>query len=177
MTPYRLSVVAYHSLIAAGIIPPNCEFLYGFICVKPQKSPIHAALILRLLQSIEAVLPTGLLLRPEQPITCIDSEPEPDISIVRGTTEEYWTEHPHTAELVIEICVTSHEYDRSKLKAYATAGVKECWLVLVPEKQIEIFRQPQDGRYLQRTLESSTATITTPLLPGFGLNLPKFFTR
>ena len=51
---------------------------------------------------------------------------------VGGSINDYRTEHPYTAEVVIEICVSSHEYDRSKLRAYADAGVKECWLVLGP---------------------------------------------
>ena len=31
-------------------------------------------------------------------------------------------------------------YDRSKLRACASADVKECWLVLGPEKLIEVHR-------------------------------------
>ena len=53
---------------------------------------------------------------------------------------------------MIEVCVSSHEYDRSKLRAYATVGVKECWLVLGPEQHIEVHRQPRDGEYTDSTL-------------------------
>jgi hypothetical protein len=34
--------------------------------------------------------------------------------------------------------VSSHDYDRSKLRAYAVAGVQECWLVLGPEKHLNL---------------------------------------
>ena len=41
-------------------------------------------------------------------------------------------------------------YDRSKLRAYASAGVKECWLVLGREKQIEVNRQPCESHLQAR---------------------------
>lgn len=50
---------------------------------------------------------------------------------------------------MIEVSVTSHDYDRSKLSAYANAGVNECWFVLGPEKKIETYRQPKDGRFTE----------------------------
>src|SRR5213592_2774839 len=136
-----LSVKAYHALGDMGLIPKQTELLYGQVFQKMSKSPLHSFLALRLLRLLQALIPPGFLCRPEQPITCQDSEPEPDLAVVRGREEDFLQEHPRTAELVIEVCVTSHEYDRSKLRAYANAGVKECWFVLVPEKQIEVHCQ------------------------------------
>jgi len=83
--------------------------------------------------------------------------------------------HPRTAELVIEVCVTSADYDRSKLRAYASAGVKECWLVLGREKQIEVHRQPGEGEFAERTLHSPGARLTRAALPGFTADLSKLF--
>ena len=134
-----MSIEAYHVLGEAGVIPKNTELLYGLVYTKMPKSPYHAFL-LNFLLAILMKAAGKRFVRSEQPITCGNSEPEPDISVVTGTNEDYLREHPCTAELVIEICVTSHDYDRAKLRAYATAGVKECWLVLGPEKQIEVYR-------------------------------------
>jgi hypothetical protein len=39
------------------------------------------------------------------------------LAVVAGRKEDFRHDHPHTAELVIEICITSHDYDRSKLRA------------------------------------------------------------
>ena len=127
---WPLSVEAYHALGEAGLIPKRTELLYGFVYHKMSKSPLHTFLVLRLLRLLQAVLPLGLYLRPEQPLTCVDSEPEPDLAVVCGAEEAFRQAHPRTAELVIEVSVSSAEYDRSKLRAYASAGVKECWLVL-----------------------------------------------
>src|SRR5260370_17741804 len=134
--PLPLSVEAYHALGEMGLIPERTELLYGQIFNKMPKSPYHSYLYQCLAEALQATLPPGKYLRAEQPIICTDSEPEPDLAVVLGRKEDYRREHPRTAELVIEVCMTSHEYDRSKLRAYASAGVKEVWLVLAPENQI-----------------------------------------
>src|SRR5882724_11144208 len=118
---WPLPVEGYHALGEAGLIPKNTELLYGLVYQKMPKSPFHCFLLTRLLRLLQTILPEGLLLRSEQPITCADSEPEPDISIVRGSEYDFRLKHPKTAEFIIEICVSSHEYDRSKLQAYASA--------------------------------------------------------
>jgi len=139
------------------------------------KSPFHTFLVVRLLRLLGAVVPPTHLVRSEQPITCPDSEPEPDISVVRGTENDFLAEHPHTAELVIEVSVTSHEYDRSKLRAYATAGVKECWFVLGPEQKIEMYRQPKDGQFTEHALHGPGGTLTSAALPQFTISLDALF--
>ena len=172
---WPLSVEAYHALGEARLIPERTELLYGFVYHKISKSPLHTFLMLRLLRLVQAVLPPGLHLRPEQPLTCVDSEPEPDLAVVLGSEEDFRLAHPRTAELVIEVCVTSADYDRSKLRAYASAGVKECWLVLGREKQIEVHRQPGEVEFAERTLHDLGARLTSAALPGFTVDLSKLF--
>src|SRR5437660_2976908 len=79
---WPLSVEAYHALGEAGLIPERTELLYGFVYHKMPKSPPHTFLVLRLLRLLEPVLPPGFHLRPEQPLTFVDSEPEPDVAVV-----------------------------------------------------------------------------------------------
>jgi Uma2 family endonuclease len=174
---WPLSVAAYHVLGESGLIPKNTELLYGFVYTKMPKSPLHSALSRRLQQLLEQAVPPGYFVDCEKPISCIDSEPEPDLSILRGVREDYWNHHPTTAELVIEVCVTSHDYDRSKLRAYATAQVKECWLILGPEQQIEVYRQPKEGQFADHALHGPGGTLTSTALPGFTLSLDAFFSK
>lgn len=172
---WPLGVKAYHALGELGLLPEKTELLYGQVFEKKPKSPFHRLLLMRLLGLLQQFLPPGLHVQPEQPILCGDSEPEPDLSVIRGSINDYATEHPHTAELVIEICVHSHEYDRSKLRVYATAAVKECWLVLGPEKQIEIYRQPQDGQFAERVVHGPGDAVTSAVVPGFTVELDRLF--
>ena len=174
---WPLSVAAYRALGEAGLIPENTELLYGFVYKKMSKSPFHSFLVIHLARLLQAKLPKDCHLRTEQPITCGDSEPEPDLAIVRGNEGDFRHDHPHSAELVIEVCLTSNEYDRSKLPAYAGAGVKECWLVLEPEKQIEVYRQPADGRYAERTVHGPGGKLASSALPAFSVDLDALFAK
>ena len=172
---WPLSVAAYHALGEVGLIPKQTELLYGFVYHKMPKSPFHRLLLMRLLELLQRILPPGLHVQPEQPILCGDSEPEPDLSVIRGSINDYPTEHPNTAELVIEICVSSHDYDRSKLRAYAVAGVKECWLVLGPEKQIEVHRQPQGEQFAECALHGPGGLLNSTAVPSFTVELDSLF--
>ena len=172
---WPLGVKAYHTLGELSLIPEKTELLYGQIFHKMPKSPFHTYLLQCLFEILRAAVPAGFIVRAEQPITCADSEPEPDLSVVRGKIADFRHEHPHTAELVIEICVSSHDYDRSKLRAYASAGVPECWLVLGPEKQIEVHRQPQGEQFAEHAVHGPGGTLTSTVVPGFTAELDRIF--
>lgn len=172
---WPMSVEAYHLLGEAGVIPKNTELLYGVIYKKMPKSPYHEYLLLWLVEKMYADLAEGRLIRTEGPITCADSEPEPDISVINGRKETFLNEHPKTAELVIEICITSHDYDRSKLKAYAAADVKEVWLVLGPEKQIEVLRAPKNAEFAERSTIGPVGRLTSKAVPEFSVDLQQLF--
>lgn len=174
---WPLSVAAYHALGEAGLIPKNTELLYGLVYKKMSKSPFHSALVRRLSQLLRLALPPGYFVDSEQPITCEDSEPEPDIAVIRGKQEDFWNQHPHTAEFVVEVCVTSHDYDHSKLRAYAIAGVKECWFILGPEKQIEVYRQPKNGQFTEHAVHGPGGMLTSAALPTFVLALDTLFAK
>ena len=172
---WPLSVNAYHALSDLGLIPEKTELLYGQVFHKMSKSPLHRFLAQRLLRQLQRCQPAGCFVWQEQPITCGDSEPEPDLAVIRGCEEDYLREPPGTAELVIEVCVTSHEYDRAKLRAYAKAEVKECWLVLGPEKRIEVHRQPSGEQFAEVTAHGPGGTISSAAVPGFTVDLTRLF--
>lgn len=174
---WPLSPAAYHVLGEAGLIPKNTELLYGFVCKKMSKSPLHSALIRRLSRLLKQMLPPGYLVDSEQPIACGDSEPEPDLAVIRGAEEDFWNQHPSTAEIVVEVCVTSYDYDRSKLRAYAIAGVKECWLVLGPEKKIEVYRQPRDGQFTEHAFYGPEGTLASAVMPNLTIPLEAIFAK
>ena len=172
---FPLSAEAYHLLGEAGWLPKNTELLYGVVYKKVSKSPLHSAVVLELLQLLHEVLPSGHILMSEQPISCGDSEPEPDVAVVRGAIGDFRERHPQTAELAIEVCVTSHDYDRSKLRAYAVASIKEVWLLLVRERRVEVYLQPTNGEYVDKKLVGPRGKLASAVLPNFVLDLGSFF--
>ena len=172
---WPLGIKAYHALGELGLIPEKTELLYGQIFHKMPKSPFHRFLCQRLLRLLQQIKLVGCFVWQEQPITCGDSEPEPDLCVIHGREDDFFAEHPRTDELVIEICVSSHEYDRSKLRAYASAGVKECWLVLAPEQQIEVHRQPQGEQFAGHAVHGPGGALTSAVVPGFMVELDRLF--
>jgi Uma2 family endonuclease len=172
---WPISVAAYHALEEAALIPERTELLYGFIYHKMSKSPFHSFLVTRLIRLLQIVLPPDCLLRSEQPVTCGSSEPEPDLAVVRGAEISFRDEHPKTAELVIEVCVSSHEYDRSKVRAYACASVKECWLILGPEKQIEVYRRPAGEGFVERLIFAPGSRVESSAIPRFSVDVAALF--
>ncbi len=143
----RFTVEQYHLLGEAGLISEQVELLNGIIVEKMSKSPLHSGTAQKLVRLLNQVIPESWLVRQEQPITCRDSEPEPDIAVVRGTEDEYFHSHPVTAELVIEVAISSSEIDVEKAAIYAEANVSEYWIILPEEKRVQTFTVP-DGRVL-----------------------------
>jgi len=170
-----MSVEAYHALGEMGLIPDKTELLYGQVFYKMPKSPLHRLLIMRLQELLRMVVGVGYHVQTEQPISFGDSEPEPDLSVIRGSINDYADRHPPTAELVIEVCVTSHEYDRSKLRAYASASVKEVWLILAPQRQIEVYRRPVEDKFADHRVHGPGGLLASEVLPQFVVRLETLF--
>src|SRR6267142_6864377 len=106
-----LSVQDYHRLDDYNDNGRRTELIRGILIQKISKSPLHSSLAKRLYDQIARMLPEGFVVRREDPITLADSEPEPDIALVRGVEEEFFQAHPGTAELVIEVAVSSPALD------------------------------------------------------------------
>jgi Uma2 family endonuclease len=86
--------------------------------------------------------------------------------VVKGKEEEFRDSHPRTAALVVEIAVSSEASDREMIKAYAEAGVEECWLVLARKREIECYSRPEAGIYQELRRLRAEDTLTSVALPG-----------
>src|SRR5687768_15088951 len=134
-----LSVEDYHRLGEFNENGRRTELIRGILIEKMSKSPLHAAIAKRLYDLIARILPQGFVVRREDPITLADSEPEPDIAVVCGNEADFFQAHPITAELVIEVAVSSPLLDRENASLYAEAGVKEYWIVLGAQRKVEVY--------------------------------------
>ncbi|MEM9777961.1 MAG: Uma2 family endonuclease [Chloroflexota bacterium] len=145
---WRMSVETYHQMIEAGAFGEDeaIELIHGYLIKKMPKNRRHAQ-ITQILFSLLAQLigfNRGWFLSIQDPITLDDSEPEPDIAIIRGTPADY-SNHPQAADIgiVIEISDSSLEYDRGlKKQMYAINRVAEYWIVNVDTEQIEVYTEP-----------------------------------
>jgi Uma2 family endonuclease len=170
-----LSVEEYHRLGELNEHGRRTELIRGIVIEKISKSPLHSTIVSLLYRIFLSRLPGGFTVRQEQPLTFADSEPEPDISLIRGGERDFSQAHPNTAELVIEVAVWSPALDRENASLYAEAGVKEYWIVLGHEQQVEVFRRPEDGRYQETRLFSVNDILECSSVPGVRIPLAELF--
>ncbi len=143
----RLTVEQYHEMARAGILPASAplELLEGWLVRKMTKDPPHALSVGCTGDALVSVVGTRRHVRTESPITTADSEPEPDLTVVRGVRRDYVDRHPGPAEveLVVEVADTSLDRDRRwKKTLYAVQGIPVYWIINLVDRQIEVFTRP-----------------------------------
>src|SRR5947209_14046669 len=92
----KWTVDAYHHLIQAGLLTEddNVELLEGWIVPKMPHNPPHDGTIQSTGEAVDRRLPAGWKVRVQSAVTTGDSEPEPDLAVVRGDARTYFHRHP-----------------------------------------------------------------------------------
>jgi hypothetical protein len=144
---YRFSVDDYHRLIQDGIITEDkdVELLEGLVVPRMGRNPPHDAVIELVDRRIRALLPAEFGLRIQSAVTTIDSEPEPDLAIVRGDPRTRAARHPGPSDIavIIEVADATLTRDRvDKARLYARAGIVCYWIVNLVDRQIEVYTDP-----------------------------------
>jgi len=106
---------------------------------------------------LEQILPRQWDIRIQSAVTLVESEPEPDLALVRGDARSYLLKHPQASDvgLVIEVAETSLTRDRTeKKRIYALAGIPTYWIINLVDRQIEEYTSPSgptaEPSYAQR---------------------------
>lgn len=161
---WRFSVEQYHAMIGSGIIPSGSpvELIEGILVQKMAKSPSHRITTRSVRRALEVITPPGWYVDEQEPVTLSDSEPEPDVMIVRGDSADYPDRHPSAAdvELVIEISAASLSRDRGmKQRVYARAGIPTYWILDLNAGRVEVRTQPDGEQYRVATVFSRSDVI------------------
>ena len=147
----RFSVTEYHRLIEHGFITKadRCELIHGFIVEKPRVNPPHATAVTRLLNRLFPLVAGLATLRVQLPVTCSDSEPEPDLAVAAGTEEDYEHRHPGPRDVLLLVEVSDSTLDddtTTKLELYAAEKVAQYWVVNLIDRRVEVYTNPRGGR-------------------------------
>jgi Uma2 family endonuclease len=88
------------------------------------------------------------------------SEPEPDVSVIRGSIRDYENRHPGPGDvaLVVEVTRTTAAKDRKLARVYAASGIPAYWIVNVPARRLEVYSGPSGGAYSDRRVLAETET-------------------
>ncbi len=164
----KWTVEEYHQMIEAGILKNHrVELLVGEIIEMPPEGPLHVFYGEELADYLRSRLAGKALIREAHPITLTNSEPQPDIAIVEPPRERYRNRHPYPEDifLVIEVSDSTLAKDLElKRKAYAQAGIREYWIIDVKNKQLIVFRSPNndDYSYSQEIKQGNIAMLAFP---------------
>jgi Uma2 family endonuclease len=169
---WKLTVEQYHRMVAAGILTEDdtIELLEGWLITKMPKSPRHRLMTRLVRDALEKLLPEGWFVESQEPLTLNDSEPEPDVMIVRGSPRDYADHHPGSADvgLVVEVADSTLVRDRKlKRRVYARAGIPVYFLLNIAQNptRLEVYTNPsvELETYQQRQEYQSDDTVPVML--------------
>jgi Uma2 family endonuclease len=178
----RFSVKEYHRMIDSGILTDEdrVELLEGWIVPKMPRNPPHDGMITLIHNRVLApLLPQGWFCRGQSAVTTADSEPEPDLAVIRGDERNYLKRHPGPKDmaLVIEVADTSIRRDRViKARLYARAGIPIYWIINLPGGRVEVHTEPSgpsdSPAYKQRHNFGRTRTVPLVLNGALVAEIP-----
>ncbi len=165
---WRLSIAQYHQMVQSGILTDDdpVELLEGWLVTRMPKNPPHRLTTQLVREALAHLLPIGWYVDAQEPITTTDSEPEPDVVVVRGDRRDYRDRHPGPVDLalVVEVADSTLQRDRTtKQRLYAAAGIVVYWIVNLVDGQLEVYEGPtgptEAPHYAQRTDYQRDATV------------------
>lgn len=157
VTPYRWTIERYHRAVEAGVFEGQAlELLAGELIEMAPEGVPHAGLSSDAADYLREQLGSQVKVREAKPITLADdSEPEPDLAIVKPSGAVYRTErHPYAEDVfwLIEYANTSLEKDlQIKTRIYARAAIPEYWVINLRTRELIVFRNPVADEYQSRT--------------------------
>ena len=136
LVPYRVSVDQYEAMVESGVFTKHdrLELIEGLLVVKMTKGTKHSTASELCRRAIERVIPAAWHVRAEKPVRVPGraSEPEPDLSVVRGSVKDYTGRNPEPGEvaLVVEVSESSLTADQTEMvRVYGGGGIPVYWIV------------------------------------------------
>lgn len=171
---------------ATGILQEDdrVELIEGEIVEMTPVGSRHAATVGRLTQLLGDRVKGRAIVWVQNPLsipdggTRVGSELQPDLVLLASRPDFYEDAHPTPADvlLLIEVGDTSLPFDRDvKLPLYAAGGVHELWLVSLPDRTVEVHREPvrRSYRWTRRTFPGDT--LEPERLPGLVIAVDEVF--
>ncbi len=175
LTHHRFTAAEYNRLGEVGIIGEDdrVELIDGEILDMCPIGYRHAAHVRKLTTLLADNRVREMLVDVQNPLDLgTRYQPQPDVMLLRGRTDNYASALP-TAEdvlLLIEVADSSLDYDQhTKLPMYARAGIAEVWIVNLDADQVEIYTQPQEAAYTATRVARRGDTVQIGALPAVTL--------
>jgi Uma2 family endonuclease len=168
LTVRRWKRIEYDRLVDLGAFEDEpLELIGGQLIVAEPKGAYHSSAVTAADYALRAALPSGWLVRNQQPVSLDDeSEPEPDLAVVPGRPGDYRDAHPGRPALAVEVAHSSLLFDREhKGSLYARAGIEDYWIINLIDGVLEIYRDPgPDPAAIYGWRYRSVTTLAPPAL-------------
>jgi len=168
----RYSVDDYEEMVRLGVLTENdrVELIRGEIVPKMAIGPKHGGCLKRFNRVLSERAAGRAIIGIQDPVRLPDSEPEPDVSVLKPRADYYATAHPQPPDilLLVEIGDSSLDEDRNVMKPlYAEAGIEEFWIANLRDDCLEVYRGPQsDGTYRETRILQRGQSTDIAALPG-----------
>lgn len=179
---HRWTVAEYHRMGEVGLLNEDSrvELIDGEIVEMAPIGSSHGGNVNRFIRLFSKVIGDKAIVAAQNPVVLGGySEPEPDIALLRWQADDYVQSHPHPEDvlLLIEVSDSTLRYDRDvKIPLYAKNGIPEVWLLDIPNRKLEIYREPTNGEYRQRDCRQ-TGKIAPVLCPDAVIDLAEVFPK
>lgn len=175
----KWSLNDYHQMIESGLLAErSLELINGEIIEMSPEGIAHSFYCRGTAKYLCSLLGNRAEISEAHPITLPnDSEPEPDIAIVRTPDTLYQTHHPFPEDIfwLIEIANTTLVKDLGvKRDIYAFAGIPEYWVMNLQTLELVVFRDPIDNEYRSKICLSS-GTISSLAFPEIPIDISRLF--
>ncbi len=179
LTIAKWTIDEYHQLVEIGLLDDRrVELLEGIIIEMPPEGMPHAVYCSESVEYLRILLGDRATVREGHPVTLPnDSEPEPDIAIVRTPNRQYLTHYPYPVDIFwsIEYAHSTLRKDiNEKKRVYAAAGIQEYWVVNLQAPELIIFRDLESGTYKSET-KLATGNISPLSFPDLQIDVSKLF--
>lgn len=179
-TLYKWSVEDYHRIIESGVLEgKSVELLEGKIIAMSPEKPLHSSRIDTVADYLRDLLRGVAKVREAHPITLNNSEPEPDLAIVRFDDNNYSDRHPYPQDIywLVEVSNSTLSKDLAeKSVIYARNGIPEYWVIDLLHNKLWLFTNPQQNSYLNKQA-ITTGKINSGSFPNVSIEIDKLLSN
>jgi Uma2 family endonuclease len=175
----KWSLDDYHQMIESGLLDNrSLELINGEIIQMSPEGVSHSFYCRGTAKYLRSILGDRAEISEAHPITLPnDSEPEPDIAILRTPDTLYQTRHPLPNDVfwLIEIANSTLVKDLGvKRELYAQADIPEYWVMNLQTVELVVFRNLAVNEY-QSEICLSNGTISPLAFPDISIEISRLF--
>lgn len=165
----RFTIDEYMRMAEVGVLDPDdrVELIDGVIIKMAPTGRPHGGRTHRIARIFSSIVPADVEISIQSTIRLNDqTAPEPDIALLNPQASLDLENIPRAKDilLIIEVAASTLRTDRGpKALRYAQSGIPELWIFDLPDREIEVSRQPTPQGYadIRRYRPGDTLTIQT----------------